>query len=334
MSRKTLASQVIADVVRVARQIGHTPSKNEYLAGVGAFSEDTIDLAFGSWETGLRAAGLVPRGDSAPIEIDDREPKILLFDLETAPMRVFTFGLFDQNIGLNQIDQDWFLLSFAAKWLGKPAIYYADQSKADEITDDSRLLKMLWHLLDEADVVITQNGRSFDEKVANARFVLKGMPPPSPFKHIDTKVLAKKRFRFTSNKLEYLSNALGVECKKSSHKKFPGFELWRECLRKNQEAWQEMASYNKADVLALEGVYEKLKAWGVGVDLNAFYGDIVYRCQCGGSDFKKNGWDFTKSGKFRRFVCKSCGAWHSAKGKENNFMSGAKKASLKTPKGE
>lgn len=334
MSRKTLASQIIADVVRVARQMGHTPSKHEYLAGVGSFSEDTIDLAFGSWETGLRAAGLTPQGNAKPVEIENREPKILLFDLETAPLRVFTFGLWDQNIGLNQIDQDWFLLSFAAKWLGNPAIYYADQSKAEDITDDTRLLKMLWHLLDEADVVVTQNGRSFDEKVANARFILKGFPPPSPFRHIDTKVLAKKRFRFTSNKLEYLSNALGVDCKKSQHKQFPGFELWSQCLKKNPEAWAEMRAYNSADVLALEGVYLKLRPWGVGVDLNPFYGDIIYRCHCGSTDFKKNGFEYTKAGKFRRFVCKHCGAWHSAKGKDNNFMSGPKAASLKTPKAD
>lgn len=193
---------------------------------------------------------------------------------------------------------------------------------------------MLWHLLDEADVVLTQNGRSFDEKVANARFIIKGLPPPSPFKHIDTRLLAKKRFRFTSTKLEYMANALGVSCKKQQHKQFPGMELWTECLKGNPEAWEEMRKYNTADVLALEGVYEKLKPWGVGVDLNPFFGDIVYRCQCGSNDFIKRGFEYSRTGKFRRFVCKACGAWHLASGKDNNFMSGAKRASLKTPKGE
>lgn len=333
MSRKALASSVIADIIRVAKQIGHVPSKAEYFACAGAFSEDTVDLAFGSWETGLRAAGLTPSSSKLEV-VEDRQPKILFFDLETAPLRCFTFGLWDQNIGLNQIDQDWFLLSFSAKWLGKPNVFYMDQSKAEDITDDTKLLKALWHLLDEADIVITQNGKSFDEKVANARFIIKGLTPPSPFRHIDTKQLAKKRFRFTSNKLEYLADALGVQHKKLKHKQFPGFELWRECLRKNPEAWAEMKAYNVQDTLALEEVYHKLAPWGVGVDLNQFYGDFAYRCQCGSSDFTKRGFDFTPAGKFRKFVCKACGAWHRAKGKDNNFMSGAKRASLKTPKGE
>jgi len=330
MSKKALAKKVMDDIARVARELGYVPTEEQYLTGNGAFSKDTIELAFSSYNMGLRAAGLKP-SEPTPKE-DKREPKILLFDLETAPLRVFTFGLFDQNIGLNQIDRDWFLLAFSAKWLGKPAVYYADQSKEDDVTNDKRLLKMLWHLLDEADVVISQNGRSFDEKVANARFIISGFPPLRKYKHIDTKVLAKRRFRFTSNKLEYLAKALDVPVKKMAHKKFPGFELWAEVLKGNQEAWAEMKAYCMADTLALEGVYEKLAPWGIGVNLNAYHSENEYRCQCGSLDFEKKDFERTPTGKHIRLICKKCGAWHFQSGADNNHMSGVKRLSMKTPK--
>ena len=332
MSRKALASQVISDIVRISKLLGYAPTREEYLTLGGAFSEDTISLAFGSWTTGLRAAGLTPSSREKPITEEKREPRILLFDLETAPIRAFTFGLFDQNIGLNQIDQDWFLLSWSAKWLDEPNIYYMDQSKEPDLTNDKKILEGLWQMLSRSDVVITQNGKSFDEKVANARFVIQGIPPTPPYKHVDTKILAKRRFRFTSNKLEYLAKALGVPCLKSHHKQFPGFDLWAECMKRNPEAWAEMKKYNMSDVMALEGVYLKLRPWGIGIDLNPYYSDTVYRCQCGSKDLERNEFLIAGGGKFARFRCRSCNAWHSAKGADNNYMSGAKKASLKTPK--
>lgn len=322
---------MMADIVRVSRELGYVPNEEQYLAANSSFSKDTVDLAFSSFNMGLRAAGLKPSGDP-PEKVEKREPRILLFDLETAPLRVFTFGLFDQNIGLSQIDRDWFLLAFSAKWLGEPAIIYSDQSKEKDITDDTRLLGLLWNLLNEADVVVTQNGRSFDEKVANARFIIKGFPPLARFKHIDTKVLAKRRFRFTSNKLEYLAEALNVPVKKLKHKQFPGFDLWAEVMRGNQEAWKEMKAYCVADTLSLEGVYERLAPWGVGVNLNAYHSDNTYRCQCGSIDFEKKDFERTATGKYMRLICKKCKAWHFQSGADNNYLSGAKKASMKTPK--
>lgn len=248
-------------------------------------------------------------------------------------MELLGFGLFDQNFSLNQIKRDWFLLSLAAKWLGNPAVIYADQSKEPDMSDDKRLLKIMWHLLDQADIVVTQNGKKFDEKVINARFIINGFNSPSPFKHIDTLQMARRRFRFTSNKLEYLAEALGVDSKKSAHKNFPGFELWKACLQKNPEAWEEMHRYNVADVLALEGVYLKLRGWGTpGVNLNLFYSDAKYRCEsCGSHDLKFDRTVGKGSGVYSQFQCQSCGQWGSKKGSGNNLLSEHKKASLKGP---
>lgn len=220
----------------------------------------------------------------------------------------YVWSLWDQNIALNQIKQDWFVLAWAAKWLDEDEVHYRDQRGRRNLEDDRVILKPLWRMLNEADIVITQNGTKFDAKKLNARFILNGFKPPSSFKHIDTLILAKRHFAFTSNKLEYMSDKLCVKYKKLKHHKFSGFELWRECLNDNLEAWQEMEKYNKHDVLALEELYQKLQPWDSSVNFNLYHSREDHVCQCGHPTFTRDGYAYTTKGKFQRFRCKKRGA--------------------------
>lgn len=252
------------------------------------------------------------------------QPKILALDIETSPIVSYTWGLFDQNVALNQIKEDWSVLAWCAKWVGSKKIIYADNRKAENVRDDKDILKKVWALLDEADIVLTQNGKSFDIKKLNARFIINGMQPPSSFKQIDTLRLAKKIFGFTSNKLEYMSSMLGLKHKKLKVKKFPGFDLWAECLKGNLEAWKEMERYNKADVRALEELYKKLIPWETSINFNLYSRDNVTRCTCGSTNFIKNGFFYSAAGKFQRYRCSDCGA--EIRDKENLFPKDKKKA--------
>lgn len=236
------------------------------------------------------------------------KPKILVLDIETAPILGYVWSIWEQNVGLNQIKADWHVLSWSAKWLGEKTVMYADQRNASNIEDDKRLLEGIWNLLDEADIIVTQNGKAFDEKKLNARFILNGMKPPSSYKHVDTKQIASRKFAFTSNKLEYLTAALCKKHKKLKPKKFPGFELWKACLSGNQKAWKEMEQYNKQDVLSLEELYTKLAPWDNSIN-HALYDDSpVMVCSCGSRRFKANGHAYTSVGKYRRYKCTGCGA--------------------------
>jgi hypothetical protein len=239
-------------------------------------------------------------------------PKILLLDIETAPIIAYVWGLWDNNVALNQIKSDWYVLSWSAKWLhdNPSKIMYADQRNAKNIEDDSNILKKLWVLIDEADIIIGQNSTKFDLPKLNARFAINGMKPPSSYREIDTMRLAKKYFGFTSNKLEYMTDKLCVKYKKLKHKKFPGFEMWRECLAGNKEAWKAMEKYNKYDVLSLEELYLKLAPWDKSHhNLNVYNDKITDSCNaCGGTHFTKNGYRYTNAGKFQRLVCTHCGA--------------------------
>lgn len=255
------------------------------------------------------------------------KPKVLIFDIETAPILGHVWSLWENNVALNQIVADWHVLSWSAKWLDDPPskIMYDDQSKEKNIADDKRLLQGIWNLLNEADVVITQNGKNFDQKKLNARFVLNKMQPPGTFKHIDTKILASKHFGFTSNKLEYMTDKLCTKYKKLKHKEFPGHEMWVECLAGNQKAWAEMEKYNKHDVLALEELYHILIPWDNTINFNLYHDQNIHECKCGSTSFHKNGFYYTSAGKFQKHKCKQCGAEHRDK---SNLFSKEKRASL------
>lgn len=238
-------------------------------------------------------------------------PKVLLLDIETAPLRSFTWGLWQQNVGLNQIDSEWFILSYSAKWLGEPeeSIFYKDLRGIVHKEDDRCILEELWYLLDEAQVIITQNGKKFDGKKINARFIMNGYQPPSPYKHIDTLQIAKAVFGFTSNKLEWMTDKLCTKYKKQKHNKFSGFELWKEMLNDNIEAWQECEIYNKYDVLSLEELYTKLAPWDkTHPNFNLFHEEHKHVCRCGSSDVVEDGFAYTSKSKFQQYRCNSCGA--------------------------
>ncbi len=234
--------------------------------------------------------------------------------------------MWDQNVGLNQIKKDWFVLSWAAMWLDSDEMLYRDQRNVRPMHNDTPTLRQIWKLLDQADIVITQNGKKFDAKKLNARFAINGMKPPSSYRHIDTRELAKKHFAFTSNSLEYLAKALGLKHQKLKHPAFQGMELWNECLARNPKAWAEMEKYNKHDVLALRELYEKLAAWNTSVSFNVYHDSEDFACQCGHPAFARYGFAFSNGGKYQRFKCKKCGAEYRGK---LNLLSKEKRASLR-----
>lgn len=258
-------------------------------------------------------------------------PKIGLIDIETAPITGATWGLFDQNIGLNQIQEEWSILSYCFKPLGggKNSVEYRDTSAESNPRNDVVLVHRLWELCNEYDVLVAHNGKRFDMKKMRARFLLLGLKPHSPVKVEDTLLFAKHVAAFTSNKLEWLSTYLS-SVQKGKHRDFPGYELWAECLKGNPKAWKAMKKYNIPDVISMEEVYMKLRPWVRGSVNVAVYSDDEEVCcpVCGSTTVVEEGFQYTQTGKYLRYHCMSeqCGAWSrsrytvNTKGKRHSLL--------------
>ena len=241
------------------------------------------------------------------------DQRVLVLDIETAPMTAYVWGRREQNIAINQIKNDWYVLAWSAKWLGDPAskIIYRDQRHSKNLENDTNLLSELWTLLDEAEIVLTQNGKNFDIPKLFARFILQGRKPPSPFTHLDTYQIARRIAQFTSNSLDYLSHQLCTTHKKLKHRKFPGMALWNACLSGNQEAWKEMERYNIQDTLATEELYLKLRAWAPTTAPKPYHEHPSQtKCTtCGETTVIKNGFRTNQATTYQRYICRNCGKW-------------------------
>jgi len=234
-----------------------------------------------------------------------RAPKILVFDIETSPVKAYVWRMWDENISIEQVIEDWFVISWAAKWLNDSEYMgMVVTPKEAKKRDDKRILKGIHRLLDEADIVIAHNGVRFDIRKLNTRFLVHGLTPPSPYQVIDTLQVARKNFGFSHNRLDGLAETLGIQKKKKVE-----FELWKRCLDGEKDALEEMLAYNKQDVAVLEDVYYALRGWIKShPNLNNIMG-TQYACpNCGSEDIVSKGYYRTITGEFEAFKCNTCGA--------------------------
>jgi len=231
--------------------------------------------------------------------------KILVLDIETSPHTGFHWGLWQQNISINQLIEASTVLCWAAKWVGKKKVYFASIMESSH----KQMIMEVHKLIDEADAVITYNGKRFDMPTLNREFLLQGMNPPSPYKDIDLLNTARSKFRFASNKLDYIAQELGVG-QKTGHE---GMPLWIECMSKNPKAWKIMKKYNINDVKITEEVYNKLQGW-INIHPNHNLETKEMCCpNCGGYNLQRRGATISLTNKYQRFQCQDCGKWSKGK---------------------
>lgn len=225
--------------------------------------------------------------------------RTLYIDIETSPILADVWGLWNQNVALNQIHEPTQLLCYAYKWEGEPTRFRGiNKAPLEEIVADA------YTLLDEADAVVTWNGDDFDIPHLNREMMLVDLTPPSPYRSIDLYRLTKKRFKFPSNKLQYISAALGFKGKVSHG----GHQLWQACIKGDAKAWRTMERYAKQDVDLLPQIRKRLGSWVDAPNLHLYDGGSGC-VNCGSNELVREGYAYTALGKYQRFSCSACGKW-------------------------
>lgn len=234
--------------------------------------------------------------------------KILTFDIETAPHIAYIWRMWKENIGVDQLITPGYMLTWAAKWLGNNKVESATML-------NQNFLERLWTLLDKADIVIAHNGIKFDVPHCNTFFLLAGMTPPSTYRTIDTLQVARRIFKFPSNRLDGLGEFLGLGRKEKTE-----FTLWARCVQGEKKAFKEMQAYNIQDVHLLEAVYLAMRPYMNNHPNVATYGDVeeISCPACGNTSLVKNGYYRTNVSKFQRYMCATCGN-QNIRGRTNLF---------------
>jgi rubredoxin len=234
--------------------------------------------------------------------------RTLFLDIETAPNLVTVWGLWNQNVAINQILDSGYTLCWSAKWRGEDDILFDSQYR----NGTKKMLKNVHKLLDEADAVVHYNGTKFDIPTLNKEFLLNDLSPPAPYKQIDLLRTARGQFRFPSNKLDYICQELGLG-NKIKHR---GHELWLGCMNGDPQSWQEMEEYNVQDVVLLEKLYNRLVPWIKSHPNYNLYTEGTCCPNCGSKHFQKRGYYHSNVSTFQRYKCKKCGAWFRSRKNE------------------
>jgi DNA polymerase elongation subunit (family B) len=234
------------------------------------------------------------------------KPKLLLFDIETTPIKAYVWTMWEANV--IKILEDWYMLSFAYKWYGEKKVHVwalPDFKLYHRLPhNDKELIEKLWGLFNEADIIIGHNANSFDIKKTNTRFLIHNLPPPSTYKTVDTLKEFRKHMGFSSNKLNDLSIQLDGDKKERVDK-----EVWFGCINGDMKEWSKMKKYNKKDVVLLENRYKDILPFITTHPNLNLLNETFDKCpNCSGRTVKA-GYNISRVAKYHRLHCMNCGAW-------------------------
>ena len=295
------------ELLNQLEQILHFKKSKKFYAERLGVTEEEINSLFKEHRMG---------GEMKDKKVEKKSlPKILLLDIENSPIMAYVWQtqVWKARIGHKQLINDWFMISWAAKWLGEEEIFSDVLTKEEALNeDDERLVTTLWLLLNEADIVICHNGNIFDIPNIQSRCVLHKLPPPSPYKQIDTLKVAQQQFGFTHNSLDALANFFGIDGKTETN-----FQLWKDCIHGDEAALDEMEFYNKNDVIVLEKIYYFLRPYMRNhPNLDLYIDNDSPVCTTCGKDTLveiSNKYFYTQAVRYPIFRCIECGAISRAK---------------------
>lgn len=235
--------------------------------------------------------------------------KICFLDIETSPLVGYAWATYDTSI--IKVLEHSKVISCSWKFLGSDETYVRAISDYDTYQpgkiNDEALVKEVWRVLDESDIVVAHYGIQFDFKKLNARFVYYGLNAPSSYQVVDTKKEASRHFKFDSNSLNSLSEYFGIGSKVENG----GFGLWERCIAGDKEAWDMMKKYNTQDVVLLEKLYLILRPFiKTHPNVSLINEQKELACpSCAGTSLSKRGFSFTRTGRKQRYQCNGCASW-------------------------
>lgn len=232
--------------------------------------------------------------------------RTLAVDIETSPSLAHVWQLWNiNNISLAQLQESSTLMCFSAKWFEDDEVLFYSEWQHGH----AEMVRKAHELLTEADVVAHYNGKRFDVPYLNKEFILAGYSPPAPYMQVDLYQAVKRRFKFPSNKLDYVSKALGLGGKVSHE----GHELWVKVLAGDADARSRMQEYNEQDTILVEQLYNKILPWIPSHPNHALIDGedgFEFACtKCKSKKLARRSDAYTAQSSYPRYQCLKCGNW-------------------------
>lgn len=239
----------------------------------------------------------------------------LFFDIETSPnIGLFWESGYQISVPSENIINERSVICICWKWSGEKKVH---SLAWDNNQSDKEMIENFIPIMNDASEVVAHNGNQFDIKWLRTRCIKHGIPMMPNYTSLDTLKLAQKRFKFNSNRLDYISQFLGL-----GNKIKTDYDLWKKVLLDNdRKALKQMIVYCKKDVILLEKIWNKLNPYVLASTNYARYTD---QCpECSSSKVHIKGYRITASG-YRKVQsqCQDCGKYFTMA--ESRFKKGKK----------
>jgi uncharacterized protein YprB with RNaseH-like and TPR domain len=234
--------------------------------------------------------------------------KRLFFDIETSPnIGLFWEAGFKKNIDYSNIIKERAIICICYKWEDDKEVHSLHW---DSKQDDKKMLLAFINVANQANELIGHNGDKFDLAWIRTRCLFHKIDMLPKYVTIDTLKVARSKFRFNSNRLNYIADFLGIGQKIKTE-----YSLWKDILlNKDPEAMEKMIKYCKKDVVLLEKVFKELNNH---IEAKTHYGvafghDKSGCPECGSYELQRHDRKILASGTIKIiFKCKTCGKFHS-----------------------
>jgi DNA polymerase elongation subunit (family B) len=242
------------------------------------------------------------------------KPKILFWDLETTPNKGYFWDLKipGKYLPPGSIDEERTIICGSWRWKGQKTIFSSCVDSASP-KDDRLVVQQICDIVRQADAIVAHNGDDFDIRWLNGRAVFHGFAPLPPVIQIDTKKIAKKKFKLNSYTLDYMAQFFKIGKKIRTE-----FDLWKLCVIGDVKALARMVRYNRHDIVLLEGVYSRMAPYvPAHINLRLFTNRPV--CElCGTTRIQYRGYYLAKTLRYRQWAClrAGCGHWTHARKSE------------------
>jgi len=244
------------------------------------------------------------------------KPKIIVLDLEILPNLDRALELWPQlgNWYGRTLKADVTSICCAGwKVLGARKIdcinawdYKTDWKR--NVNDDKKLCFAIKKVLEDADAIITHNGKKFDWKYLQTRFIINGLKPLPKIPNIDTIALARQNLFVFSNSLKHLAKTV-LDDDKEKHE---GWDLWVKTHKRDPQAMAKMTKYCKKDIALTEKLFLPLRPFANNIpNHNIFKSKADHCCpNCGSYKISRQGTRLMKTGKtYQRYKCSECASW-------------------------
>lgn len=232
----------------------------------------------------------------------------LFFDIETSPnIGLFWEAGFKKNIDYSNIIQERAIICICYKWEEEKEVYALQW---DSKQNDKAMLQKFIEVANQANELVGHNGDKFDLAWIRTRCLYHKIDMFPKYTTIDTLKVARSKFKFNSNRLNYIADFLGIGQKIKTE-----YSLWKDILlKKDKVAMDKMIKYCKKDVVLLEQVH---KALSKHIEPKTHYGVIFGQdrgsCpECGSDDLVRKDRRILASGLIKLVLkCNTCGKYHN-----------------------